>query len=358
MKQERIVFANLLRGVGAIAVLLSHFVGVFWVMNPDITGLLGAPALKSLSSLDSLLLFISSHYMALGQFGVGVFFILSGLVIPYSLQQETRWGFLYRRALRIYPVYIVGFSIAIVAVYGLSVYTGSDFRISVYDILAHYGVITRAPLGVARVDGISWTLEVEIYFYLAMCLVGGRLQGLKLNGYFVLGVLIIAVACLTFRFQGYLPGVQVAVSLLFMLGMSHYAFLNNRLSAKELMIISLGVLVAMPALFFLVAPPASYTLHWVAGYELAVIVFQICFYYRNRIKSGRVLSHFADISYPLYVVHALFGYSIMYLCQVNGFGSYASIFAASLGAYLAAVIIHFSVEKPTLSLIRSGRRPA
>ena len=168
MTSNRIVFANQLRGIGAVSVLVSHYIGIFWLAHPEISKLMGVPELENFPQLPDTLKLIADYCIIFGQFGVGVFFIVSGLVIPISLRNVAWQDFILRRAVRIYPVYIAGFSIVVLAIYLLSIYTGSEFKYTSGEILAHFGVITRGPLGVDRIDGISWTLEVEIYFYIIM----------------------------------------------------------------------------------------------------------------------------------------------------------------------------------------------
>ena len=356
MPTERIVFANLLRGIGAIAVLISHYIGIFWVMHPGISGMMGVPPISNFPALDFPLQLISEYCIVFGQFGVGVFFIVSGLVIPFSLQNDSRLGFLYRRAIRIYPVYIAGFCIVMLALYALSVYSGVMYRFTAGDILAHFGVITRGPLGVTRIDGISWTLEVEIYFYLAMCIFGNRIIQFGVKRYLALAIIIAIAATLTFKTKTYLVGVQVASGLLLMLGTSYYSLIKQNISHKEFWIIQTSVTALILILWFGVADPATYIVQWSIGYVLALGVFYSCFLVRKKIKNNVLLSHFSDISYPLYVVHALYGYSIMYMLVDSGFGPYAAIFIATACAYVAALLIHLYVEKPSMAWIKHSRQ--
>lgn len=355
MTTERIIFANILRGVGAIAVLISHYVGIFWVMHPGISSLMKVPALSNFPSLDFPLTLISDYCIVFGQFGVGVFFIVSGLVIPFSLRNDSKLGFLFRRAIRIYPVYIAGFCTVMLSLYALSYYTSTPFSFSIGDMLAHFGVITRAPLGVTRIDGISWTLEVEIYFYLFMCVFGTTVLNFDSKKFIAAALAIAAASVVTFKTQGYLMGVQVASGLLLLIGTAYYSLLNKKISAKGFWITQLTVTALMLFLWLGVADRATYIIQWIIGYILAMTVFYVCFFFRNNIKENALLSHFSDISYPLYVVHALFGYAIMYVLVDLGFGPYAAIATATLCAYVAALVIHIYVEKPSMTWIKRSR---
>ncbi|VVQ06015.1 hypothetical protein PS910_04317 [Pseudomonas fluorescens] len=355
---DRIIFANTLRGFAAIFVLLSHFAGIFWVMNPVICDLLGVPKLQGLPDIPVVLTFIADNCILLGQFGVGIFFIVSGLVIPFSLRGVSKRNFLYRRALRIYPVYVVGFSFAMVALYFLAMHMNVPYKFPLFDIAAHFGVITRAPLDVPRIDGISWTLEVEIYFYLVLCVLGERAMQLDLKQYMAAIAIIVALAVLTFKTKGYLIGVQVSSGLLLILGMAYHSLLNRKISLRGFWLIKVAVSVAIPGLWLLVADRAAYTYQWMGGYLSAIAAFYSCYLLRAHFTNNRLLSHFADISYPLYVVHALFGYALMYVLVGHGISPFGAIAAAATASYLAALIIHLTIEKPALHWSKLKRRPA
>lgn len=354
---DRIIFANTLRGFAAIFVLISHFVGVFFVMNPAICDLLGVPKLEALPHLPGVLSFIADNCIIFGQFGVGIFFIVSGLVVPFSLNGDNKKNFLYRRALRIYPVYIVGFSFSMFVLYLLALSENINYDFSLYEIVAHFGIITRGPLGVQRIDGISWTLEIEIYFYLFLYLLPSSVLNFDFRKYLVGLVIIAVLAALAFKKEGYLLGVQVASGLMLMLGMAYYSLINGKISVLQLFILQGVVLVLIPVLWLGVALRAEYTYLWMSGYLLAIVVFNVCYLWREKFTKNKFFEHFAEISYPLYVIHALFGYSVMYVLVKIGYGSIMVIVAASLASYVAAVIIHFMIEKPSLRLSKWRRVP-
>ncbi|RSC29636.1 acyltransferase family protein [Pseudomonas parafulva] len=345
---NRIIFANTLRGFAAVFVLLSHFAGIFWIMNPAISSLMGVPSPASLPELPYFIERFAEHCIIAGQFGVGIFFIISGLVIPFSLAPSQKLNFLRRRAWRIYPVYIAGFTIVMLALYVLAQYKNVSYRFSALDIISHYGIITRAPLDISRIDGVSWTLEVEIYFYLILCALGKRALNLDFKA-LALGILVIAlIAAITFKVKSYLIGVQVSSGMLLALGMSYHALITKRITEKQMYALILLTATLITILWIYIAEPYQYTLQWMSGYLLAIIVFHTCYLYRHKFTNNKILSHMADISYPLYVVHALTGYAIMYVLVEQGANAITAIAAACLATYLLAVAIHQMIEKWSL----------
>lgn len=353
---DRIIFANTLRGFAAILVLISHFVGIFFVMNPAICDLLGVPRLKNLPPLPEFLSFIADNCIIFGQFGVGVFFIVSGLVVPFSLKNGNLINFIFRRGLRIYPVYIVGFSFAMFVLYLLAFYLNVEYHFSLFNIVAHFGIVTRGPLDVPRIDGISWTLEIEVYFYLILCLLSPFVLNFGFKRYLIALTIVASLAVTTFKMQeSYLVGVQVASGLMLLVGMAYYSLINKKITELQFGILQMIVFALIPILWLAVAQRAEYTYLWMSGYLLAIVVFHVCFLLREKFTQNRIFEHFADISYPLYVVHALFGYAIMYVFIGNGYGSITAILAASLASYAMAVAIHLTIEKPLLRWSKSRK---
>jgi peptidoglycan/LPS O-acetylase OafA/YrhL len=107
------------------------------------------------------------RWVFLGYVGVCVFFLVSGYIIPASLE---RGGSLRRfwisRVARLYPMYLV----AVLAVIGLSVagiWTVNDF-LPANPGTAAAGHLMMMPglLGVPELLGVIWTLAFEMAFYL------------------------------------------------------------------------------------------------------------------------------------------------------------------------------------------------
>lgn len=324
-------------------------------MNPAICDLLGVPRLEKLPHLPGVLSFIADNCIILGQFGVGVFFIVSGFVVPFSLKGANRWDFIFRRFFRIYPVYITGFLLGMFALYILANQKNINYRFSLFEIFAHFGIITREPLGVARIDGISWTLEIEIYFYLILCLFAPFVLNFNFKKYLFALTVVAVLAVIAFKYKSYLIGVQVASGLMLLLGMSYYSLINKKITMLQLWTVQAVVFVTIIVLWLGVAERAEYTYLWMSGYLVAIAVFHVCFLLRKKFTENRFLEHFADISYPLYVVHALLGYAVMYVVVEIGGAAITAIAVASLASYAAAVIIHLIIEKPFLRWSKSRR---
>ena len=80
---------------------------------------------------------------------------------------------------------------------------------------------------------------------------------------------------------------------------------------------------------------------------LALLVFCVSYAFRNRWPSSRVLSYFADISFPLYVIHAVAGYVALGIMTAHGVAPFTALGCALAGALLISTLLHAGVELPT-----------
>ncbi len=135
-------FLDALRGIAALAVALQHGAEILW------------PAY----------LRWSVEVFRAGEYGVFVFFLVSGFIIPASLEKRgSVRAFWVGRVLRLYPVYWVAMvAVAVLAVtVDRSVADGHDR----WDFLVNLTMVQNFTTG-ANVIGASWTLAFEMVFYL------------------------------------------------------------------------------------------------------------------------------------------------------------------------------------------------
>jgi peptidoglycan/LPS O-acetylase OafA/YrhL len=140
-RPERVPALDLLRFMAAFGVMLYHYVS----HRPRADG--------SLSFMATI--------TQQGYLGVDVFFMISGFVILWSASGRTGTGFVRARILRLYPE----FWIAMLAT-ALTIYIAAGPGRHV-DLVQLVGNATMLPqyVGVEMIDGVYWTLAVEIKFY-------------------------------------------------------------------------------------------------------------------------------------------------------------------------------------------------
>jgi exopolysaccharide production protein ExoZ len=335
-----LVYIQILRFFAALAVVAFH--------------VLGAPP-KGFEVPDSALTFALSY----GGRGVDLFFVISGFVIFYATHSSklTPAEFLRRRAERIVPLYFF----VIFAVTMLAITLPATFGTPDWYTPRH---ILKSLAFVAFTDGdmpvvyVGWSLEYEMYFYLATALLMALTRDVWRN----IVVMFSAVAVL-----GQIPGVGAALGnyafftdpmiLEFVLGVIvGYLFVNGRISWP------MPTAAACAIAAVLVSDPANRVI--VSGIPAACLVAAAAWASRKRINPSwpeRALARLGDASYSIY------------LAQVQTV-SLASLFVASLAPAIPPLLLlivtscivvalglalNILVERPLLKLCRSpgGPRP-
>jgi len=140
---DRLPALDLLRFFAAVAVMIYHFTYSFSVA--------GGPPISSLE--------VATRH---GYLGVELFFMISGFVILWSAKNRPAMKFARARALRLYPEFWV--SVLISAAVFFLVPGGRGTNLSLGNVLLNFTMIPQY-LGAPYVDGVYWTLGVEIKFY-------------------------------------------------------------------------------------------------------------------------------------------------------------------------------------------------
>ena len=86
------------------------------------------------------------------------------------------------------------------------------------------------------------------------------------------------------------------------------------------------------------------------SYFTALVLFFTCYWLREKIKGNRILDFFADISYPLYVFHAAFGYVGMRIMMGAGINALLALTLQTVTTVGIAFAIHKFVEAPSHKL--------
>jgi peptidoglycan/LPS O-acetylase OafA/YrhL len=166
---KRLAYLDALRGIAALLVVFTHFfvpiIGHVWIFD---------------------------ELIDLGKLGVLWFFMISGVVIPYSLKPvpDGAQRFLISRFMRLYPAYWLSL-LVFVLMLGL---TGAPLP-SLTQIVANLTMV-QAALGFDDVIGLYWTLFIELVFY-GLCLalfVGGKLYDQTFRARCSLLFLLVALA--------------------------------------------------------------------------------------------------------------------------------------------------------------------
>jgi peptidoglycan/LPS O-acetylase OafA/YrhL len=109
------------------------------------------------------------RFIDLGKYGVLLFFLVSGYVIPMSLERHgSLRRFWIGRLCRIYPAYLATIAVvAVLAATGLLTWQASLRAETVTGVLAH-ATMTPDLLGLRGAVRVFWTLAYEMTFYLVV----------------------------------------------------------------------------------------------------------------------------------------------------------------------------------------------
>ena len=357
----RQVFADQLRGAAALLVVITHFTGVYWndpalvaavTFSPPQTG-----ATPALAALAQQLPFNP------GAFGVALFFLISGFVIPNAFTHHGGVTFLLARILRIWPCLIAATAIDLLALFASAHFWNLPFAVSPLRILTNILLVNNLT-GYPTIDQVNWTLAIEIKFYLLFAL--ARRPILRHPARWVLGtgaiaVLLCAAAPLVLaaapaaNLAHLLRNVALDVQYLpfMMVGTLFHLHWRGRLTTPQLTVLALATLSLVALSFRLVQIPIE-TTTLLPNYLAAAALFTLAYRLRRRIGVTPIAHFLAKISYPLYLIHAVPGYVLLkYLMLAKGWG-YPSALTLTLAAILlVATLLHLAIERPSIA---AGRR--
>lgn len=332
---RKLAFANQLRGLAALGVVISHLVLYYW--GPHVREALGAATFSPAQTGEgpAWTALLSGRWFSLGQLGVALFFLISGFVIPFSLERYSRSSFLIARILRIYPVYAAAVAVDLAVLALSAAYWGRPFHIPVGEVLANL-LLINTLVGVPTLDMINWTLGVEMKFYLLVALLN---QSVRTGRMAVLCcVAVLLAAC----------GADLVYIVFMGIGVAFKFHHDGRLSLRVLIAAAGGLFTLFLAAMFWRMGKAVFGNFVTYGYALGL--FGLAYLLRHRAKPIAVLDRLADVSYPLYVLHTLLGYSLLKVLMMGEGLSYLPALALTV-TVLAAVAwgLHWAVERPSIA---------
>lgn len=329
---QRLIEVDALRGLAALAVVLFHYTTRF-------TELFDPFPLPTIS-------FPNGHY------GVNLFFIISGFVIFMTLEKTSRpMDFVISRFSRLFPAYWV----AIIVTFSVTHLLGLPGKL--LDITTAFGnlIMVHNIFRVPHVDGVYWTLEVEMLFYCGMLLLY-RLRRLHLIHQALLSLLALRLAyfVLERKFGINLPWTISRLLILnyipwFSLGIS-ICLTTNRHGGGEW---RRPALTAACAIITLLIVNSLF----LAG--LAVILSGLVFLAANNLTvvlRHPILVWLGSITYPLYLLHENIGWSLQLRLIALGVSIDTTILIALATSLVMATALTRWVEQPAMRWIRSSYR--
>jgi peptidoglycan/LPS O-acetylase OafA/YrhL len=325
---SRLQELDVLRGLAAVAVLLFHYLTRYdqkYIPRGDVP-----------------------FGFADGAYGVHLFFVISGFVIFMTLSRcKTASDFLVSRLSRLYPAY---WAAALLTCAVGTWWPLPDQHYSVMQLLTNLTMLQGFGQ-VAPIDGVYWTLNVELCFYAVMlALFASGLLASTVR----LSVVWLAAAAGThlLSYLGFaVPETirQVFVlkyAALFVAGINFFEIYEKGPTAIRVALI-LGCLLV----------------HWIdygaASAERVLVIFglvAVAVSGRARFVCVRPLVWLGTISYSLYLTHQMIGFAVIRSLSGDRIPSIVAVPATMILALTMASAMTYFVERPALRAIRSRRK--
>jgi peptidoglycan/LPS O-acetylase OafA/YrhL len=287
----------------------------------------------------------------LGYLGVNFFFMLSGFVIIASADNRSAFNFLIARAQRLYPAFIVCLSLTLLIIW----FTSSQL-VSFSQALLN-ATLLNDYLGVPNVDGVYWTLQAELKFYI--CVYALLLFGMLDYWRYWLSLWCASAILFHYVKQPFFMGwfINPGYSFYFIGGVCAYLLSKNpgNKSLLGLFIISMIFSVIKTGLQINdFVPQANAQL--VLEAQLFVGLFFVFFYclakgYLNIKHVPAWWIYLGSISYPLYLLHNRAGKALIGYFN-NAYGISLTVLAVSFAILSLSLAVHLLIEKPFNKWVR------
>ncbi|UFX98221.1 acyltransferase family protein [Candidatus Gromoviella agglomerans] len=361
---SRIVFANILRGISAIVVIFQHYFHDIWLY--DISSLCSIPKMPKIPAFAAAL---ESIHFNFGHLAVNIFFIISGFLIPFSLERYSRMEFIKQRIFRIYPTYIFCGTISLIFIFIASEYSGYAFPYSASDLLPRVFLLGDVFGYVYQnFDIVSWTLEIEIKFYILSLLLYNSIKNLNIKKiliYFILmnsafyGLTLIDPISNPFgsdlNYYAFITKYNIKYMNIIFIGIILYFFYKKVISISLTFLISCSFLgVFACEVYYRYSDkyklaPLFESLQAISAFIIFMICLLIHMKKENK-KSNKlteIFSKISDMSYSIYLSHAVPGFVIIYIFVDNIF---LGIISATAYSIIASYIAYRFVEKPFIQI--------
>lgn len=324
MEANRLTELDGLRGIAAVSVVVYHY----------------------FTRYDQLFghNFNVHKLFALGQYGVHLFFIVSGFVIYWTISRVDKpLEFLWSRFSRLYPPFWVAVILTFVTT---SIFSLPDRDVDSATFILNL-LMFHEYLGAKHVDGVYWTLTIELafYFWITILLIFGKVKDLEK----ILILWLLAATLINFcKFDLYIDQrltklLMVKYVGLFAAGICFYKYKFKRHS------------IYTHAVFILSITSLYFTHPYKAAVLICVfyLVFGIVLMNCAKFLKSRALVYFGTISYSLYLVHQNIGYVIINESYSNGLNPFVGILVAFIFSVFLSHLMLIFIERPSVKKLKA-----
>lgn len=240
----------------------------------------------------------SESFWRAGVFGVSLFFLISGYVVVLAATRENLFQFALRRGFRIFPLLAV--AVMLEALF-LLMSGKNQTLLEVLSRIFLVGDLTGVPPGL---DGVEWTLRLEVTFYLAVAawISIGRLAKLPILNFWLPILCLFAIAVLPgfpsdeWFTRGYF-------SIFFPLFLVGFSISQHYLGKFETYQTATIILLSVLTINFNIVRLRTDLVWMSAPISFAILIFLLSFVTRQAFRSSTTISLLAQMTYPIYLFH-------------------------------------------------------
>lgn len=337
MHKKRDYDIDFLRFIAAISVLLFHY--TFRGFQAD--------------NMTSVSFHEISFLTQYGYLGVNLFFLISGYVILMSAYNQRLKTFLISRFTRLYPTFWLAVVVTTVSVFILSSFN----QLPTIDQFVLNLTMVPTLFGENNIDGVYWTLLIELKFYLliALLLVFKQIKHVKYYALiWVLWSIYYFYTSFPYRLHDFL---FPSFSSYFIAGAMFYLLRIEGISLFKILILLLSYVSSLLYEFRHLERQINY---FSTDYSLFIVVAMITLVYlvffvisrqQKTFFQSELVLYLGGLTYALYLLHQNIGYYLLdaFSQYLNWYMSLLVIIVVML---LISLIVHLWVEKKFSNYIK------
>ncbi len=323
--KNRLPELDALRGLAALFVVLYHYTYQYYKFYPSENHV--------------------PYSVNFGHYGVEAFFFVSGFVIFMSLENTKQiQDFVAHRFIRLFPTYWISVFISFVLI---SIFPLPGLERNFTEFLLNLTMVHK-QFGVESIDGVYWTLLVELKFYFLMVIIY-YFNLLKYIEKISIPVLIVIAG---FYLSGLEYGIVYKIGTqalifpyfsYFVSGIVFYKIYKNTANMWSYiaLILSFGVSLLLDTHGNYIAIVVIYLLFMLVSFGLLKKI------------AIKPLVFLGAISYALYLTHQNIGYLVLNYCKELNITPTVSLFIAITVSLLIASAITYLFEKRVMKTLRT-----
>lgn len=347
IKRERLYHLDLIRFFAALFVVFYHY--CYRGFAKDNYSILQFQSLESFSKY--------------GYLGVELFFMISGFVILMSAKNSNLVNFCISRFTRLYPAFwfCVLLSASVIALFGEPLFSTNLKQVLINLTMFHEFI------GVEHVDGVYWSLTIELKFYIliGLLLLFRLIKYIEAFGWFLLSLALLQIIIPFSEANTILKVVYfmcfTSSNPYFVAGMFFFLMKDSKTTTRYILPIITAYSLAVYKAF---EATVNRNLRYDDAYNVYVVIILITIFFivmylisTNKLNrfNKKIFLRFGVLTYPLYLIHQKIGYIIF-----NNFGTYLNkwmlLFIVVVIMLGAAYLINIYIEKPLGNYLRQKLR--